>query len=872
MASISVRRQDSSATPLSLPVVRLPTCMWIALDTMFPAARPTPGSVSPTSRVLARPWPIRIYNLVPERGYPAQFGFMAFDERPSILSVFPRPRTASDSLTLAIPNNVNGLDVSEFTARLCGYGVEGDGTDSDPYVCGSPSGLEGAPFLSNPLNCSETEPISSIAIDSLEHAGALREIGVPDFNDPDWKTASVFTPPVTGCNDPLLANQFDFAISTTPLQLPGGPVRADQPSGFRVEINFPQSNDPTDLDTEFDPELPQAPAPKEIRVKLPAGLVISPATADGLDTCSDQDSDPAGDQVHYDNMQPVQCPDASTIGTAVATSPLLATRDPITGQVNGAEPIPGELFVVKPHPGDLPFGTNANGRFRLLIVLENSRYGVNLKLPGIATADKDTGQMTAVFTESPQLPASHLTIELKAGPRAPLVTPPVCGEFTTTSTLVPWSTPGTPDVHPSASFDVVASSNGSTCSTSAAARSFTPVLDTAGSDNDSAGAASPFTLRLTRPDGDQELSSLEVTAPPGFTAKLAGVPTCSGVAIAAAADRSGVDELADPSCPGASQVGTATAGAGPGTNPYYTTGKAYLAGPYKGAPLSLVFIIPAVAGSFDLGTVVVRAATEVDPETAQVTVRTDPLPRILDGIPLRLRSLTARLDRTDFTRNPTNCEPMSLGASVKGANGASAEPSFYFQVGGCNELNFKPKLSLHLLNGFARNRHPALRAVLRAGSGEAGISAANVTLPAGELLDLQRLPAMCARKLRPELCPRSSRLGNAKVWSPLLGEALQGPIYLRAPRGRFPDLIADLRGAGLRFILHGRTSVLPRRLRISFPLLPDIPLTKADFTFAGGRRGLIVNSDSLCDRVHRASVRFSAHNGDLFVPAAAADC
>ncbi len=194
----------------------------------------------------------------------------------------------------------------------------------------------------------------------------------------------------------------------------------------------------------------------------------------------------------------------------------------MTDEVTGPEPIDGDVYLLAPHPGDLPIGGGEQaGRYRLLIQLENERYGVNIKLPGVATADPHTGQLTATFTENPQLPAGHITVTLKGGPWASLATPVTCGSFTTTSDLVPWSTPGTPDAHPTASFTVGSGPGGSGCPSSAATRPFSPAMS-AGTESSQAGASSPFVLRLTRADGEQELSSLEALLPKGLAARFAG--------------------------------------------------------------------------------------------------------------------------------------------------------------------------------------------------------------------------------------------------------------------------------------------------------------------------------------------------------------
>ena len=237
-----------------------------------------------------------------------------------------------------------------------------------------------------------------------------------------------------------------------------GPAQPDKPAGVKVQLDFPQTNDPTDLHTVFDASKPQAPEPKDVTVKLPAGVSISPGASDGLQGCSDLASDPAGDQIHYDNIKPVTCPDASIIGSATADTPLLASRDPVDDSVTGPDPLPGIIYLIKPHPGDLRKGED--GTFRVLLQLNSNRYGVNFKLPGTVKADKETGQLTATFLENPQLPASQLKLNFKTGPRAPLAMPTTCGTFTTTSDVVPWSTPGTPDATPSSSFTISQGADG----------------------------------------------------------------------------------------------------------------------------------------------------------------------------------------------------------------------------------------------------------------------------------------------------------------------------------------------------------------------------------------------------------------------------
>ncbi len=829
------------------------------------------GKCSPESRVgfvqIIRPGGIQtisLHNLVPERGFLAQFGFDVVDV-PIFLSVIPRPRAEGYGITLDVPTLPSGSEALGLISTFCDFGVKGDGSQSDPYECEPPAALAGAPFLSNPLDCSRP-PISNLALDTLQHPGALLEAGFPDLADPDWKTSNFEASAITGCEDPLLAAQFARAgLAVTPRQ-GQGPTEAEAPTGLTINLDFPQSNDPTDPDSAIDPALPQAPPPKKISLTLPEGLAINPAGADGLGACSDLASDPAGDQVHYDNTRPVSCPDASKIGTATALSPLLATREALNDQVIGPEPIEGSVYVLKPHPGDLTVG--GEGTFRFLVALESTRGGVNFKLPATATADRRTGQLTIVFTEAPQIPIRRITIDLKEGPRAPLVTPISCGTFKTTSELVPYSAPGTPDAHPSADFEVESGPGGGPCPASGTARPFAPVLEGAGAESDRAGSASPFTFRLTRPDGDQELESLNIQTPPGLSAKIAGLTRCPDAAIAAAERRSAAAEQADPSCPTTSRVGAVIAGAGPGSKPFYAQGTAYLAGPRGGAPFSFAFITPALTGPFDLGNLVFRANASVDPTTAQLTIATDPLPQTLNGIPLRLRSLTLSLDRPGFIRNPTSCEPMAITGTSTSSLGQSAPLAQYFQVGGCAALPFRPRVSVRLSGALARNGHPALRAEIAAKPGQANIARAALTLPVTELLDYDHIRAVCARSRYAAgagggvACSPESRYGRARLVTPLLDKPLEGPLYLRTssdPR-QLPDLVASLDGE-IHLDLAAHVTSAHGLLRVTFDGVPDVPVKKVVLHLQGDRRGLLVNTTNLCRTGARTSASFSGHNG-----------
>jgi hypothetical protein len=298
-----------------------------------------------------------------------------------------------------------------------------------------------------------------------------------------------------------------------------------------------------------------------------------------------------------------------------------------------------------------------------------------------------------------------------------------------------------------------------------------------------------------------------------------------------------------------------------GSRPLYVPGKVYLAGPYKGAPLSLVVVIPAVSGPYDLGNVAVRAAISVDPETAQVTTVSDPLPRILDGILLRTRFFQVNLDRPGFALNPTNCDPFLVEAIITGSEGSTGTRDSDYQVANCARLPYAPKLSLKLTGGLKRRGHPAIHAVLATGAGEANTRVTAVTLPKGQLLDNAHIGTICTKvQFNAENCPSGSRIGKAVARTPLLDQPLEGPVYLRSSTNKLPDMVLDLEGQ-VDFTAVGKIDSVNGRLRTTFSTVPDVPLGTVTLDLLGGSKGLLQNSESLCGRSRSAEVRMAGQNG-----------
>jgi hypothetical protein len=723
--------------------------------------------------------------------------------------------TAAEGL-ISVDATIWGVphDPSHDAERFC---PAPDGAETTPDlggVCPSDAELEGdlRPFLRNPTSCS-TAPVARLKVDAWQAPG--------DFVD-----AESSLPSMEGCDQV----PFDPQISVRPTT-----TRADSPSGLEVDLHLPQ------------PESTTEPGQADLRgaeVVLPEGLVVNPAGADGLAACS-----PA--QIELDGKAPARCPDASKVGTVEVETPLLDHT------------LRGGVYVATPH--DNPF----DSLLALYIAVADPRTGVVVKLAGEVESDRLTGQLTTSFEENPQLPFEHLAVDFFDGPRAPLRTPPTCGAFEAGVVLTPWTAPAGADVIRQSSFDIASGPDGGACIGSADQAPHSPDF-TAGTLDPQAGAYSPFVLHLTRADGSQQIEGMSVDLPPGLTGKLAGIPYCPTQAIERAATRTGRAEAADPSCPAASRVGSVLVGSGAGPSALQVEGTAYLAGPYRGAPLSLAIVTPAVAGPFDLGTVVVRSALYVDPATAQIHAVAGPIPTMLEGIPLDVRSIALKLDRPGFTLNPTSCEPMTVAATALSTVARTADLARRFQVGGCDALPFAPKLELNLKGGTKRGKHPALKAVLTAAPGEATIASASVTLPHSEFLEQSHLQNICTNvQFNAEGgngggCPAESVYGFAKAETPLLDKPLEGPVILRSSTHELPDLVAVLNGQ-IDIVLASRIDSAKGRIRNSFELVPDAPVEKFTLEMPGGPKGLLVNSTDLCRRpgAHRAVAEFTAHSGKL---------
>ncbi|HET7589469.1 MAG TPA: hypothetical protein VFK14_04710 [Solirubrobacterales bacterium] len=590
-------------------------------------------------------------------------------------------------------------------------------------------------------------------------------------------------------------------------------------------------------------------------VTLPAGMGLNPSAANGLATCTDE-------QFGKGTRNPVACPPQSIIGRARIESPPL--MDPQAPQPE--EALEGNVYVGRQLSRDPASGDE----YRIFIEAKSDRYGISVRLLGNVHADPRTGQLSTTISEAPQVPYSSFELAFRGGAQAVLTSPPTCGPNQTGTTMVPWS--GNLPAHPDDSFGLTDAPGGGACAKTLAERPFGPGFGAAPS-SPKAGAYSPFSIHISRPDGQQELKGADVVLPPGMTGKLAGIPYCPESALAAAGGKAGNEERGNPSCPAASQVGSAAIEVGSGPAPFkIDDGKVFLSGPYRGAPLSLAVVTPATAGPFDLGTVVVRVALFVDPETAQIHAVSDPIPHVFGGALLDIRSVDMTMGRPEFTLNPTSCDPLATTGALLGGGGDPDNPAAFsaaalsvpFQTTECGALKFRPKLFTRLFGGrkkMLRSQHPALRAVLVARGGDANISRAALTLPHSQFLDQSHIGTICTRvQLAAQACPKRSVYGYARARTPLLDGPLKGPVYLVSSNHELPDMLVDLQGQ-VDVRLRGVISSSKARLKTVFNAVPDVPVSKFVLKMKGGKKGLLVNSRDLCRRSNFSFLNFKAQNG-----------
>jgi hypothetical protein len=760
--------------------------------------------------------PLPVFNMVPPPNVPARFGF----NLAGTVVVFDALLRNDGDYTIAVNarNIPEALSVAGTTVTL--WGVPSDESHDleracpgfVPPVAGGPnceSGGARVAFLRNPTSCTPdgVGVPTTVSIDSWLHPGAFHSTTVLSHLTPGYPLAPIswgLEAGPDGCDrvpfDPRLEGQ--PAIR-----------RVNSPSSFAFDLSMEQTDDP-DLIAQSDV--------KTAVVTLPAGVRVSPAAADGLKACSLQ-------EVHLNDDQAPECPEASKVGSLTIDTPLLE------------DPIPGGIYLAAPRAN--PFGT------LLSIYLIAQGQGVNIKLAGRVEADPVTGQLKTTFENNPQTPFNNLHLSFDGGPRAQLVTPRECGTYTTHAVITGWNGRV---VERDSAFTVSRDGNGAPCPPS----QFSPDF-TAGTERPVAGASGIFKLRVSRDDDDEELRSLSVDMPGGVTGTIAAVDLCPEAQAAAG------------TCPESSRIGTVVSGAGAGTNPFYiTNGRAYLTDRYKGGRFGLSIVVPAVAGPFDLGNVVVRSAIFVDRHTTDLRVVSDPFPTILEGIPLDVRDIRVSIDKPGFMLNPTNCETKRVRGTIESVTGKRVDVSSDFEVGDCASLSIRQRMTLAVggRGRTQRGRSTPLTATLRQKPGQTNLRFVRVTLPTTINARLTVINDACTRPEFEAGDCEDARTGTATVVTPLLRDPLRGGVYFVKNGNPLPDLFVALRGQ-VDVDLIGRITIPgSKRLRTTFSLVPDVPFSMFRLQLVSGRDGSVGNATNLCSRrgrTARAEVDLIGQNGKV---------
>jgi hypothetical protein len=687
---------------------------------------------------------------------------------------------------------------SSASVRADDYGLRATITDIPTSLLGVTLTVTGISFTLNGTAPSGRPFVTNPT--SCEPA-TVRARATPYGGGAPVEAQDSYTP--TGCD----AVPFHAAVDTTV-----DPARTETPAAYAVALNVPEGDSNV----------------RRATVTLPNGTALNAALAQGLEACPSS-------AFGLGQEGAVTCPAASDVGDAAIDSPLLGI-------------VPGQVYIGEPAPGD---------PYRLFVVIEGG--GVRIKTLGSVRLDGQTGQVTTVFDNLPQLPFTSFTLSFRGGDRGVLVNPPDCGSHTVAAEALPWS--GGPAASSSDGFDTSYDGAGAPCPSP---QPFAPEISAAPSTT-AAGASPALTLDLVRPDRNDVLRDVTVSMPNGFVGRLAGIPQC-----------------ADPgACDPASRVGTVTAVSGAGGDPLPLTGPVYLGTGVGSDPASLISVLQAKAGPFDLGNVVLRSRLVLRPDGRGLDVISEGLPRILAGIPLYVRRISLALDRPGFLRNPTSCTPAAFQASFTSAGGSQATAQAPFQPTGCAELPFAPRFSTRIgsRGQTGPGKNPPLTTVITQGAGEAAVRDATVILPTTLTVNGDGLTSFCTRaQLAVRSCPAETRVGSATAVTPLLNDPLSGPVFaVRDPGDPLPGFGVTLTGP-LPLILRADVGFGPDGgIVTTFRDLPDVPLSRFEFKFLGGPRGLleIALGSDLCRTRIVLGARLVAQSGktaDLRSPAAADGC
>ncbi|MGN6189498.1 MAG: hypothetical protein ACTHOE_11400 [Conexibacter sp.] len=763
--------------------------------------------------------PLPVFNMVPPLGVAARFGFNVF----GVLVLLDADVTHEDGVYRV---RVKANDISQGLALLGNtitfWGVPSDPSHTPERACRGgiapwqggptcPSDITPRAFFRNPTSCTDRGLETDLTIDSWQHPDVLKQASFVSHEPPGYPYAPQDWGAPVGING-CEGVPFDPALNAQPVE----GTKAGSAAGLTFDLTIPQTDQPD--------VIAQSDLRKAV-VTLPLGVHVNPSSADGLGACS-----PAQIALASDALP--TCPDSSKLGTVTIDTPLI--DDQVTGNIYLAT----------------PFANPFNSLVAVYIVA--SARGVVIKLPGEVSLDSDTGQIRTMFDDNPQLPFSRLHVEFYGGPRAALSIPDRCGTYTTHADLTGWNDR---TVSEDSSFTLSENAKGQACPAQ-----FSPGFS-AGTESNSAGRPSSFLMRFTRDDEDQTLSALTVHLPRGLTGKIANADQCSDA------------QATGDTCPAGSKIGDVTVGAGAGSNPFFiTSGKAYLTGPYKGAPFGVAIVVPAVAGPFDLGKVTVRSSLFVDKHDATVRIVSDPFPTVLRGIPLDVRDVRVNVNKPDFFLNPTSCAEKSITGTLTSTGGMHAAVSDRYQAADCASLGFKPKMVMRV--GGRGHTHPGQTSpftttLTMPQRGQANLRFVRVTLPKTINARLNTINDACTRA---EFESDISKCGHAKAGTavastPLLRSPLRGNVYFVKNGHAIPDLFVALRGQ-VAFDLIGRITIVnSTRLRTTFATAPDVPIRSFTLRLLGGPStasiGAVKNLCSRTSRRQKAEVDYIGQNGKV---------
>jgi hypothetical protein len=816
---------------------------------------------------------VPLFNLTPLAGEPARFGFDASGFTTTLdVSV----RTGSDYGVTVHVNNITQT-AGVLSSKATFWGVPGDPRHDGQRgwaclehrsTCGTLEEAEPPPFLSLPTSCSG--PMRTTV-----QADSWAEPLPPEPFEP-----GLFEEYEIGGLDGCNRLQFNPEISVAP-DVPD----ASSATGLTVDVHVPQT-------AALNPEGLAESTLRNTTVTLPAGVAINPSGADGLEACSEGlvgylpgESTPP-EELRFTPSKPGSvgsegseatlrpgvnfCPNASKIGTVKITTPLLPN------------PVQGAVYLADQNAN--PFGS----LIAMYAVAEDPVSGTLVKLPFDVSLDPGTGRLVATSDNSPELPFETAEFHFFGGERAPLATPARCGAYTTQAALTPWSAAeGEPPHTASSTFDITSGPNGnSPCP--GASLPFSPRL-TGGATNLNAGAFSPFTLTMSRSDGEQNLQSVEAKLPPGLSGVLSNVELCPE------------PQANEGECGPNSLIGETTVSVGVGGHPFSVSGgKFYLTGPYNGsggckvgeagcAPFGLTFEVPAKAGPFDLerntqnpagedacDCVLVRGKIEINPLTAALTITSNPpgtpdaIPTSIEGIPLEIQHVNAITTRGDFQFNPTNCNKMEVTGTIHSSEHGTDQIGVPFQVTNCGDLKFTPKFkvstSAHTSKADGASLTTSVIEPVGSLGTQANLTKVKVELPKQLPSRLTTLQKACTDKqfeANPAACPPESKVGYAKVITPLVPVPLEGPAIFVSHGGEaFPSLTMVLQGYGITIDLVGTTFISKASVTsTTFKTVPDQPFSSFQLTLPTGKYSALTALGNLCKEKLSIPTEFIAQNG-----------